>query len=96
MAYVNLWELITTVAHNKHDLPNREKCEAIQQYAGAYRAFASELSLEIGEDGYWTVTVFKYEDPTQYISIKVAPNGTVILTRGRSMDDLYEERKITL
>lgn len=95
MAHVNLWELITTVANKTHrTLPNQEKCEEIQKACAQKPSFASELSLEV-EDGVWTVKMFNHEDSDQHVTLRVLPNGGLSVTRGRTRDDVREERRVT-
>jgi hypothetical protein len=94
MPYVNLWELITTVSSKSRDLPNREACEEIKQACAERHCFASELSLEV-ENGVWIVKLFDHEDSNQHVTLKVFPNGNVVVARGRTDGDVYDERKVT-
>ena len=93
MAYVNLWELITTVSSSKHDLPRRAECEEIKNKIGP--RFGGELSLDIDDHGRWVVKVFNYTDSTQFVEMAINPDGFTRVTRGRSSGDIYEERTIS-
>lgn len=95
-AYVNLWELITTVARSKHDLPNGERCKAIEEACGRNRSFATELSLEVDDRGRWTVTLFHHEDPHgDTVELTVEPDGLVGVTRIRnSLAGICDRRTI--
>jgi len=94
MAHVNLWELITTVSSKTRDLPNQAACEAIKQECALHHSFASELSLEV-EGGVWTVKLFCHENSDQHVTVRVLPSGSVTVTRGRTSDDVYDERRVT-
>lgn len=91
MAKVNLWELITSVADK--DLPNSDRCKEIKSIIT--RRFGTELSLEISEDGDWTIEVFNHEDRERNVMLTIRPTGFLTVTRNRRTDDLSERRSIS-
>ncbi|RJQ25701.1 hypothetical protein C4577_04885 [Candidatus Parcubacteria bacterium] len=93
-AYVNLWELITTVSSKNKDLPNQEKCEKIRERAGLRRSFGSELSLEINDFGVWTIKVFHHQVNDE-ITLSVNPDGRVSVTRLKHEDGITERRTLS-
>ena len=92
MAYVNLWQLITTVAST--DKPDAKKCQEIQEICGRTHKFVTELSLEVNEQGDWKVKLFDHENPEFYVELTITPQGKVKLTRNRLIDDMVENRTV--
>ena len=91
MAYVNLWALITTVA--SLDRPDSEKCRAIKVLNGP--GFGTELSLEIVDNGTWTIEVFDHEDSDSKVTLAIQPNGNLTVTRCRTIHDVCETRTVS-
>jgi hypothetical protein len=88
-AYVNLWELIITIASSKYDLSRKEECEAIRSIVGP--RFGTELSLEIKESGVWVVKVFDHQDSMTCITLTINPDGYLTVERCRTMDQSINE-----
>ena len=92
VAYVNLWELITTVAA-MNETPNASNCQDILDMKDA--RFGTELSFEITEYGMWIITIFDHEDHTKKIVLHVSPTGAVNVLRNRSVGDITESRSVS-
>ena len=92
MAYVNLWELIVTVAGR--DVPNQDKCKAIEEEArkGAFSGM-QELSLEV-TDFAWTVRFFSCE-PGDEVEITIDRNENITVKRVREVvHGMIESREV--
>lgn len=93
-SYVNLWELITTVASK--DLPNAEKCRKIQEVCGKTHNFGSELSLEVFGTGGWQIKVFHHDSecPNE-ITLWISPSGNISVTKNIIENGIGDRRTIS-
>lgn len=99
LAYVNLWELITTLdCDRQRDLPNSDKCRAIREAAHKTTrpAFGTELSLEVHSDGTWTIRIFPHDaEDHREVSLSVSPDGRVSVTRNMAQDGIRDCRQVS-
>jgi len=93
-ASVNLWELITTVASSKYDLPRSDACRDIQNAKS--NGQVSELSLDIESDGAWIITAFDHDYPQKMkVVLTVLPSGRLIIERTRPLaGEIVEQQKL--
>ena len=93
MAYVNLWELITTVGSPTRDLPNMKNCQEVESLAGK-GAFCGmqELSLEVTEHA-WKVSLFPAETGDR-VELTVDRWGHITICRLRERDGIIESREL--
>lgn len=94
-AHVNLWELITTVAISKHNLPNQDRCLEIKQACVGACSYGSEISLTI-DKGVWTIRIFDHTNSCdRSAELRIDSAGGISVTRVRVENGIRDDRTVS-